>query len=382
MFTPTDSDDLRNKILEIVNGGNIPDSWNISAITDLSRLFFGIKDFSRLGFIQNWDVSNVENMSNMFKNSRVNEPLNNWNVSNVKNMQSMFENCLRFNQPLNNWNVSNVENMSNMFQYCLMFNQPLNNWNVSRVENMLSMFENCMKFNQPLNDWNISNVKNMRSMFKDCSMFNQPLNWDLSNVEDMSNMFEGCPLQLERIRRQQQQQQQSTQIAEQMQRAAQIPTDNEKEQPFPECVICGDYLNNNAGPGPSAKCVNNCNDVINVCKNNHLFHRGCILNSCNAGRVDVASQMGFNEFQSLQTQSISTTCPICRAKLLPNCQGLRDKERVPTENINIDGLINKGGKRNRRGNRKTMKCKKSKKTIKERKTKRSRKAKRSRKYKK
>ena len=310
----------------------------------------------------------------MFKNcSMFNQPLNDWNVSRVENMQSMFENCMKFNQPLNDWNISNVKNMRSMFKNCSMFNQPLNDWNVSRVENMQSMFENCMKFNQPLNDWNISNVKNMRSMFKNCSMFNQPLNWDLSNVEDTSDMFEGCPLQLEQIRKQQQRQQQSMQIAEQMQRAAQIPTDNEKEQPFPRCVICDDYLNNNAGPGPSTKCENNCNDVINVCKNNHLFHRGCILNSCNADRVDVASQMGFNQFQSLQTQSISTTCPICRAKLLPNCQGLHDKERVPTENINTDGLINKGGKRK---GRKTMKCKKS------RKTKKGRKSKRNRKYKK
>jgi len=368
MFTPTDSDNLRNKILEIVNGGDIPDSWNISAITDFSKLFYRIRDFSRLEFIQNWDVSNVENMSNMFEGSRVNLPLNNWDVSNVKNMSNMFKYCIYFNQPLNNWNVSNVKNMSNMFQDCINFNQPLNNWNVSSVENMSNMFKGCMNFNQPLNNWNISNVKNMSNMFKDCNMFDQPFNWDLSNVEDMSNMFEGCPLQLKRIRRQQERQQQSTQIAEQMQRAAQIPTDNEKEQPFPRCIICDEYLNNNAGPGPSKNCENNCNDVINVCKNNHLFHRGCILDSCNADRVDVASQMGFNEFQSLQTQSIATTCPICRAKLLPDCQGLRYKERVPTENINTDGIINKGeGKRKRRCNRKTMKCKKSRKTKKGRK---------------
>ena len=28
----------------------------------------------------------------------------------------MFENCKNFNQPLNNWNVSNVKVMSNMFK--------------------------------------------------------------------------------------------------------------------------------------------------------------------------------------------------------------------------------------------------------------------------
>ena len=34
----------------------------------------------------------------------------------------------QFNQPLNNWNVSNVTNMDDMFQLATKFNQPLNNW--------------------------------------------------------------------------------------------------------------------------------------------------------------------------------------------------------------------------------------------------------------
>ena len=452
MFTPTNLLELRQKIVKIVKSKEIiPDSWNLSAITDFSKLFYEINSFSRLGFIQNWDVSHVENMSSMFENCTflnvplnnwnvsnvkdmssmfkgcvsfaqplndwdvsnvenmscmfenctfLNVPLNNWNVSNVKDMSSMFKGCVSFAQPLNDWDVSNVENMSSMFGSCRVFNQPLNDWNVSNVKDMSSMFAYCRVFNRPLNDWNVSKVENMSSMFTDCRVFNQPLNdWNVSNVKNTSKMFVNCdsfdqslskwffdprllrnvenmddmfryaPLLLKRMIRGYDQQK----IAAQMRKAAQIPIDDEKEQPFPKCVICNDYLNNNDGPGPSTKCRNNCNDVINVCENNHLFHRGCILNSCNADRVDITSQMGFNHIQTLQTQSISTTCPICREKLFPDCQGLRNKERVPTENINTSGLINKGGKRNRQFKRKTMKCKKSRKTKKSKKAKRSRK---------
>ena len=32
---------------------------------------------------------------------------------------------------INNWNVSNVTYMENMFRSATAFNQPLNNWNVS-----------------------------------------------------------------------------------------------------------------------------------------------------------------------------------------------------------------------------------------------------------
>ena len=53
-------------------------------------------------------------------------------------------------QPLNNWNVSNVEDMENMFQNARSFNQPLNNWNVSKVETMFAMFDDATSFNQPL----------------------------------------------------------------------------------------------------------------------------------------------------------------------------------------------------------------------------------------
>ena len=37
---------------------------------------------------------------------------------------------------INNWDVSNVTNMTQMFKYAESFNQSLNKWNVSNVENM------------------------------------------------------------------------------------------------------------------------------------------------------------------------------------------------------------------------------------------------------
>ena len=70
----------------------------------------------RYGEIEDWDVSNVKNMKEMFMDaSSFNQPLNNWNVSNVRDMTCMFVNVTSFNQPLNNWNVSNVRDMYGMF---------------------------------------------------------------------------------------------------------------------------------------------------------------------------------------------------------------------------------------------------------------------------
>ena len=51
--------------------------------------------------------------------------INNWDVSNVTDMTQMFYNAESFNQPLNNWNVSNVTNMEDMFYDAISFDLPL-----------------------------------------------------------------------------------------------------------------------------------------------------------------------------------------------------------------------------------------------------------------
>ncbi|WP_086244977.1 DarT ssDNA thymidine ADP-ribosyltransferase family protein, partial [Campylobacter devanensis] len=174
-YYPKIKDELESLVrAESLNLGDI----DTSAITDMSWLFYESerKDFSG---IENWDVSSVTDMSEMFVFcENFNQPLDNWDVSSVTDMSEMFRDCKNFNQPLNNWDVSSVTNMSGMFSCCTNFNQPLDNWDVSSVIYMWEMFEYCKNFNQPLDNWDVSSVTNMREMFKDCENFNQPLdNW-------------------------------------------------------------------------------------------------------------------------------------------------------------------------------------------------------------
>ena len=75
------------------------------------------------------------------------------------------------------WNVSNVTDMSSMFRSAESFNQPLNNWNVSNVTNMGGMFMLTLSFNQPLNNWNVSNLEFMHFMFNDSPLENNSPNW-------------------------------------------------------------------------------------------------------------------------------------------------------------------------------------------------------------
>ncbi|WP_157143419.1 BspA family leucine-rich repeat surface protein [Brachyspira pilosicoli] len=164
-------------------------NWNVSKVKHMSFMFYYCNDFNQP--LDKWDVSNVEDMFRMFDNcKKFNQPLNNWNVSNVTNMSGMFQVAESFNQPLDKWDVSNVTTMRAMFNYAKAFNQDISDWNVSKVEDMGYMFSICVNFNQSLNDWDVSKVKTMEGMFRSAFKFNQPLDkWNTSKVENMHEMF-------------------------------------------------------------------------------------------------------------------------------------------------------------------------------------------------
>ncbi|WP_157160006.1 BspA family leucine-rich repeat surface protein [Brachyspira pilosicoli] len=164
-------------------------NWNVSKVKHMSFMFYYCNDFNQP--LDKWDVSNVEDMFRMFDNcKKFNQPLNSWNVSNVTNMSGMFQVAESFNQPLDKWDVSNVTTMRAMFNYAKAFNQDISNWNVIKVEDMGYMFSICVNFNQSLNDWDVSKVKTMEGMFRSAFKFNQPLDkWNTSKVENMHEMF-------------------------------------------------------------------------------------------------------------------------------------------------------------------------------------------------
>jgi surface protein len=168
------------------------ENWNVSNVKDMSSMFYEATTFNQS--INQWDVSNVTNMSHMFfKAYKFDQPLDAWDVSNVTNMSYMFTEATSFNQSINQWNVSNVTNMSHMFSGTTSFNQPLDAWDVSNVTDMSFMLANAFKFDQPLNAWDVSNVTSMSNMFRGASSFDQPLDaWNVSNVTNMSVMFSGA----------------------------------------------------------------------------------------------------------------------------------------------------------------------------------------------
>ena len=76
--------------------------------------------------ISSWDVSNVTNMTRMFcwcKELESIGDISKWDVSKVNSMIHMFFGCKKFNQDISNWDVSNVMGRVGMFYGCPIKNE-------------------------------------------------------------------------------------------------------------------------------------------------------------------------------------------------------------------------------------------------------------------
>ena len=349
-----------NRERAILEYGEI-NNWDVSNITDMSSLFKNKETFNEN--INNWDVSHVTNMSLMFfKAKSFNQPLDNWNVSNVKDMMGMFREAEQFNQSLDNWNVSNVKYMPLMFMSAQTFNQPLNSWDVSNVEDMMGMFKSAKKFNQPLDNWNVSNVRIMEYMFQNAEMFNQHLNWNVSDQCDTSNMFPNSQGRLIQPRQEQPRQEQPRQEQPRLEQPRQEqprleqprqeqprlddgrltgrrrPRENEPNlERKPEIVELLNELPSDAEDRVCPICLENLIENLNgkvyktgICKN--YFHIHCLDKHC-------------------EGKGIYCKCPMCRTYL-----------NFDTTRVRFD--TTRGGKKNRTKKIRLSKRKKTNKRFK------------------
>ena len=101
----TTNEDLRAKIQELYKEQGEGDTLDVSSLTklikcdDFSYIFKGYKKVKHIIGLEDWDVSNVENMEDMFKGCKnFNSDLSKWNVSSAENMGWMFSGCQSLKQ--------------------------------------------------------------------------------------------------------------------------------------------------------------------------------------------------------------------------------------------------------------------------------------------
>jgi surface protein len=222
-FNNNGSPDINNWIINTTSGANVRmnnmfvttgfnqplDNWNTSEVTNMS-LMFGQSPFNN-GFSSGfagtlaWNTGKVTRMDGMFgTNSRFNCNIGSWNVSNCINFSTMFQEASNFNNggsdTINTWAINTMSNvtMSNMFNNADAFNRTISGWDMTKVTNTSSMFANTNVFNQSLLNWErpgstMGNVTDMSSMFASASAFNQNIGvWNVSNVTTFVSMFNGA----------------------------------------------------------------------------------------------------------------------------------------------------------------------------------------------
>ncbi len=109
------------------------------------------------------------------------------NLSNCTSLNRMFMDCYKLVGPtnINNWNVSNISNMVNMFANAKNFNQDISDWNINKVTDMSGMFYSAIRFNQNLSKWGlkINPAINMSNIFDYSAL-------DLNNYDAIINSFD------------------------------------------------------------------------------------------------------------------------------------------------------------------------------------------------
>ena len=184
MGAVADSKDMLNKISDTTKNGRFTPNTRKN-LDEAIQIFMKDKKSSLniFGDMNSWDVSKITNMSKLFDGYKnFNKDISNWDVSNVTNMSSMFGGCTSFNQDISKWNVSNVTDMKGMFRGCIIFNQDLSRWDVSKVTDFTSMFENCSAFTTLPNDWSINTrARDMEDMFSGTQL--------VENLENFAGAF-------------------------------------------------------------------------------------------------------------------------------------------------------------------------------------------------
>lgn len=157
---------------------------NLQLCTSMNRAFYLFPFANNIATsnLNDWDVSNVSNMSEMFLSSSGNQNLNisDWNTRSLTNATFAFSTC-PFNGDISGWDTSNVADMGWMFLNNSTFNQNISGWDMSNVDSVRSMFNGATAFNYSVGDWNVTNITN----FADFMAGKTDATYDRANLDDI-----------------------------------------------------------------------------------------------------------------------------------------------------------------------------------------------------
>ena len=174
-------------------------NFDTSNVTDMSWMIYYLPNLTSLN-IGNFNTSNVTDMTGMFAGCQkmTTFSLTHFNTSKVKDISSMFSGCHELTTlDLSSFDTSSVTDMHTMFFECWNLTSLTlgSKFNTSNVTDMSYMFSKCKDITSlPVSGFNTTQVTNMKYMFNECQSLTtlDVSSFKTSNVTDMSWMFFGC----------------------------------------------------------------------------------------------------------------------------------------------------------------------------------------------
>ena len=180
-------------------------NWDTSNFEDISWLFKGATGLVNLD-LSNWDVSNVTKFNSLFSSSDSNSGsmnikttgMENWDVGNGDNLSYMFYGCGQLESiDLSNWDVSKNTTFNHFFTDCYKLKYVnFDGWDTSSCEVFAAMFNNCDALEYvDVSSFDTQNAYAFHQMFEYCynlKKIDGLQNWDTRNVEGFYEMFSCC----------------------------------------------------------------------------------------------------------------------------------------------------------------------------------------------
>ena len=197
---PDDGEELHDAVDNYFYGGGNDGSigtWCVKDVTNFKDLFRGMNldEFSDVD-LGGWNMSSATSIKGMFQTAKQYQGvgIDQWDVSKVTNMNNLFRDCDNFDQNIGDWNVVKLKNANHMFRNAPIYTgQGLEKWKdrVGLLRNARWMFAFTDSFvGTSIVDWDVKSLKRLDSMFRDAVTFNADLSsWNLAKATVTSSMF-------------------------------------------------------------------------------------------------------------------------------------------------------------------------------------------------
>lgn len=161
-------------------------NWNVSGCSSFQEMFDNC-DILNTNFT-GWTLGPNALCTSMFRSCTafVGTGLDTW-TANMSNIQSMFRFTPNFNTSVNQFNITNVTFLTNVFEGSA-YNQSLAGWNTANVRLMGFCFASSSFNNSSITGWNTASLESLLNTFANNTVFNQNLaSWNVTALTDATN---------------------------------------------------------------------------------------------------------------------------------------------------------------------------------------------------